>query len=202
MDRLIDKPGIATTRCEHRPSTTLTAATAKSTGLARARSGTAIHNRGVARYRTTVFSPASPTEAYRYMADFSSIVDWDPSVTEAGLIAGQAGQIGARYRLVLGMPIRDLVLDYEIVEASPPVGPNASGHVALRAETADLVSYDVISFGPHGGGGTDVTYDADLRAKGVRKVVDPLLALMLQVVGYRAKRGLIGVLTALPAEQT
>ena len=98
------------------------------------------------RYRTTVYSPASPPVAYRYLADFSSIVDWDPSVKRASLIDGQPGQIGARYRLVLGMPIRELVLDYDIVAAFIPDGPRALGRVDLRAENADLVSYDVITF--------------------------------------------------------
>ena len=33
-----------------------------------------------------------------------------------------------------------------------------------------------------------MTYDADLRGKGVRRVLDPFLALALQVAGYRANR--------------
>ncbi len=155
----------------------------------------------MARYRTTVLSPASPPVAYRYLADFSSIVDWDPSVKRASLIDGQPGQIGARYRLVLGMPIRELVLDYDIVAAFIPDGPRALGRVELRAENADLVSYDVITFTPRDDGGTEVTYDADLRGKGVRRVLDPFLALALQVAGYRANKGLVRAMADLPAEE-
>lgn len=151
----------------------------------------------MARYRTTVHSPATTETAYAYLADFASILDWDPTVSAAELISGEPGELGARYRLVIGLPLRSIPLEYEVVEAAPPIdgGPAA---VALRAENADFESYDVITFAPVPDGGTDVTYDADLRMKGYRRLFDPGFALVMQVIGARARAGLVASLGALP----
>jgi hypothetical protein len=153
----------------------------------------------MAHYRTTVPSPAATDAAYTYLADFTSILDWDPSVSEASLISGEAGELGSRYRVVVSLPLRNIPLDYEIVEAEPPTTPGAPGRVALRAENSDVVSYDVISFEPRADGGTDVTYDAELTGQGFRKYFDPAFALAMQVIGTRAKSGLAQAVGQLPA---
>jgi hypothetical protein len=153
----------------------------------------------MARYRTTVPSPASTDVAYDYLADFTSILDWDPSVSQATLIAGEPGQLGARYRVVVSLPLRSMPFEYEIVEAAPPTGPGAPGRVALRAETSDVVSYDVITFEPRDDGGTDVTYDAELTGQGFRRYFDLAFGLAMQVIGTRAKSGLARAVGQLPA---
>ncbi len=152
----------------------------------------------MARYRTTVHSPSPTDTAFAYLADFANITEWDPSVDDAWLLAGQPADIGARYRVIVGKRPVALTLDYEIVERSTPVdgGP---GMVALRANTRDVVSYDVITFTPVARGGCDVTYDADLAPQGWRRLFDPGYALVMQVIGHRASRGLAAVLADLPA---
>ena len=87
--------------------------------------GDAADTGGMANYRTTVTSPASAETAYRYLADFASIIDWDPSVSEAALVSGEPGELGARYRVVVSIPLRTIPLEYEIVEASPPTSANS-----------------------------------------------------------------------------
>ncbi len=155
----------------------------------------------MANYRTTVFSPASSEVAYRYLADFSSIIDWDPSVVSAELTAGEPAELGSRYRVVVGLPLRKIELEYEIVDAQPPTEPGGEAQVALRAENADVVSYDVITFVPRSDGGTDVTYSAELTGKGVRRLFDPFFGIVMQVIGQRARGGLATSLGALPAGQ-
>lgn len=156
----------------------------------------------MARYRTTVPSPASTEAAYRYLADFVTILDWDPTVVSAERISGEPGELGARYRVVVSLPLRSIPLDYEIVSASPPAAPGERGEVALRAENADVVSYDVISFEPRAGGGCDVTYDAELTGKGVRRLFDPFFTAVMQIIGARAKSGLATAVGALPAAES
>lgn len=153
----------------------------------------------MAHYRTTVPSPASSDVAYTYLADFTSILDWDPTVSEAALISGEPGQLGARYRVVVSLPLRRLPFEYEIVEADPPAEPGAPGRVALRAETSDVVSYDVITFEPRADGGTDVTYDAELSGQGFRRYFDLAFGVVMQVIGARAKSGLAKAVGQLPA---
>jgi hypothetical protein len=156
----------------------------------------------MANYRTTVFSPASSEVAYRYLADFASIIDWDPSVVSAERTAGEPGELGSRYRVVVGIPLRKIELEYEIVATQAPSEAGGEARVELRAENADVVSYDVITFVPGADGGTDVTYDAELTGKGIRRLADPFFGIVMQVIGHRARGGLATSLGALPAAQS
>jgi hypothetical protein len=154
----------------------------------------------MAHFRTTVPSPAPTGVAYDYLADFTSILDWDPSVSAASLVSGEPGQLGARYRVVVSLPLRSIPLEYEIVQAEPPARPGGPALVALRAENSDVVSYDVITFEPRAEGGTDVTYDAELTGQGFRKYFDPVFAVVMQVIGARARSGLAAAVGQLPAD--
>lgn len=152
----------------------------------------------MARYRTTVHTPADTTTALNYLADFSSLTDWDPSAVESVLISGDSGHIGATYRVRVRLGLITLPFTYEVVEREGP-DTNGGARVALRAETADVISYDVMTFSPAPGGGTAVTYDADLAPKGYRRLFDPGFALVMRVIGDRARAGLRRVLADLPA---
>ena len=142
----------------------------------------------MARYRTTVHSPAPAADVFAYLADFASVALWDPGVRSADLISGTPGATGARYHVVAAFLGRSVPLDYEILEAVPPSGRYA-GRVELEAHTRDFRSHDVITVLP-AGTGCSVTYDADLALKGVRRPFDPLLRVAFAVIGERARRGL------------
>lgn len=142
----------------------------------------------MAHYRTTVTSPASAEDVYAYLADFATIVQWDPGVREASLVAGDAGEVGAVYRVVTSNAGLVLTLDYHILEAMPPTAASV-GRVVLQADTRDFRSYDVIDV-ESTATGCAVTYDADLALKGVRRPFDPFLRLAFQVIGGRARAGL------------
>lgn len=143
---------------------------------------------GMAHYRTTVSSPASAEDVYEYLADFATIADWDPGVSRAHLVEGSAATAGAVYRVVTSNLGVSLPLDYVILEAVPPADGYA-GRVVLEAHTKDFRSYDVITVEPTATG-CDVTYDADLALKGVRRPFDPFLRLAFGVIGGRARDGL------------
>ena len=49
----------------------------------------------MARFATTVTSGAEADIAYRFLADFSNIVDWDPGVLEASRVAGKPAEPAA-----------------------------------------------------------------------------------------------------------
>ena len=155
----------------------------------------------MAHFTTTVTSPAATDEAYRYLADFASVAQWDPTVVEASLISGEPGELNARYRVAIGWSVLQMTLEYQIVEADPPKAPDRPARVALRAENRDVESYDVITFIPRADGGTDITYDAGLSGKGVRRVFDLGFGLAMQVIGRRARGGLAAAVAALPAAE-
>jgi hypothetical protein len=137
----------------------------------------------MARYRTTIDSTMSPGGAFTELADFSSAERWDPGVVEARRLDGGALGVGSRFHVVARFAGRDVPLEYQIVEFDPP------HTVALRAESAAVVSLDTITFVPSPSG-TTVTYDADLRLKGALRILDPVLSLAFRRVGDRARDGL------------
>lgn len=150
-------------------------------------------------YRTTVRTEAAPQAAFAFLADFRSILQWDPTVAEAELVAGDAGEVGARYRVVVGYPPLAVALEYDTLTCLPPL--QDAGVLELRAENSDVISHDVITFVPLDDGGCEVTYDADLQPKGYRKLFDPVFSAMMQLIGSRASGGLRRSLTSLPVSE-
>lgn len=143
----------------------------------------------MARYRTTIESSWSVSEAFAYLADFSSSQEWDPGVVAASrLDDGEVGT-GSRFRVVSRFAGRDVPLEYEIV------GFEHDRQVVLRAENGQVRSTDTITFAPRTDGST-VTYDADLRPKGVFVILDPVLSLLFRRIGDQARDGLRRVLGA------
>ena len=139
-------------------------------------------------YAATVTSPGTPEEVFQYLADFSSTAEWDPGVSEAWRLTGEPLRVGARFHVVAGFLGRRVALEYRTVEIDPP------RRVVLRAETGTVVSEDTITVRGLPGSGTEVTYDARLRLRGVLRIADPVLGLLFRRVGDRAKAGLAATL--------
>ena len=140
---------------------------------------------GMARYRAVVPTSMSQDAVYAYLADFRSVAEWDPSIDDAQLVAGTAGQVGSRYRLTMRQLGRTTTLDYETVEAAP------SSRVVYRCETGTFVSLDTVTVGPDG----TLEYDARITLKGLGRLADPLMGLLLRRLGAKAREGLVRELT-------
>lgn len=142
----------------------------------------------MARYVTTVDSPAPAEEVFAYLADFQTVAEWDPGVRSARRLHGEPGAVGTRYFVVAGFLGRGIPLEYEVLDSVAPAG-ESPGRVVLEAQTSDFRSYDVITVAPTASG-CRVTYDADLALRGLRRPFDPLLSLAFKVIGDRARTGL------------
>lgn len=139
----------------------------------------------MANYTATVHSPRTADEVFAYLADFRSVSDWDPSITESEHINGDDPiKVGAMFRVVTSTTAKDVVLEYTTQELERP------GRIVLRGENDSMVSIDTITIEAAAGGGCDVTYDAEIELKGVRKVADPLLQLGFKRLGDKARDGL------------
>jgi hypothetical protein len=66
----------------------------------------------MARFGTTVTSSADPQVVFDYLADFSTVAQWDPGVSAARLIDGVAGSAGARYLVTAEFFGRKIPLEY------------------------------------------------------------------------------------------
>jgi hypothetical protein len=81
-------------------------------------------------------------------------------------------------------------LEYRIEEFDAPK------RVVLRAETTVVRSTDVIEVAPALGGGSTVTYEATLTAKGPSGALAPLIGVVFRRIGDRAAAGLRASLAA------
>jgi len=146
----------------------------------------------MARFATTVESGATPEQAFGLIADFSNIMAWDPGIGAAKRLDSGPIEVGSRFLVESVFGPRRIPLEYEVLEWIEP------SFAVLQARTRDFTSYDIISVAktPRG---SAVTYDADLRLHGVRRIFDlPLLA-AFQVIGRRAESGMQRELNAIGA---
>ncbi len=143
----------------------------------------------MARFSTTVTSSADPQVVFDYLADFSTVAQWDPGVSAARLIDGVAGSAGPRYLVTAEFVGRKIPLEYHCLMVERPTDSGGCGRIELRAENADFVSFDVITIRP-ADPGCEVRYDADLALRGIRRVGDLGLRVLFEVIGRRASGGL------------
>ncbi len=136
----------------------------------------------MARYVETIESPRSASAAFDYLADFSSVAEWDPSAVRAQMLGAEPGE-GTEFRVVVRFAGREIELVYRTTAFERP------SRIVLRAESPTVVSEDTITVRPRGDG-CAVTYDAVLRPKGLMKLADPLLGLLFKRLGDSAAAGL------------
>lgn len=138
----------------------------------------------MARYTGTVEAPHGPEEVWRYLADLRSVEEWDPSIDGVRLEAGEPRTEGARYRLGVRFGGRRIDLHDRVVSLDPP------RRVVFEAETDSVSVRDEARIEPRGPAASSVTWEADLRLRGVRRVLDFPLRVIFHRVGQKAKRGL------------
>ena len=88
-----------------------------------------------------------PEEVFDYLADFSSVAEWDPGVKEAYPVNSGGVRRGAQFKVISRFLGRDVPLTYRTVELDRP------HRVVLQAMSDTVVSTDTISFHPLPDGG-------------------------------------------------
>lgn len=142
----------------------------------------------MAHYEVTVLSPWTAEKAFSYMMDLEHFADWDPGVTKAKRVSGEAPGMGAAYEVTVKSVGGEQTLRYETIAIDSP------NRIEVRAETSKLISLDIVTVRPDANGGSRVTYSADLSLKGLLRIGTPVLALMFRGIGDRAAEGLVRVL--------
>jgi hypothetical protein len=151
----------------------------------------------MARYSTTLVTDAPAVPVLDRLADFATVADWDPGVSDAALIVGEPGRIGSRYLVTATFGPRRIPLEYEIIERVDPIDGKA-GRVVLVAQTGSFTSHDTITVTPTPTGSL-VQYDAILTLHGPGRVLDWPLHASFQLIGRRAEQGLRAELDHLAA---
>ena len=138
----------------------------------------------MARYTGMVEAPHSAEDVWHYLADLRSVEEWDPSVEAVELVDGEPRTEGARYELEVRFGRRGINLPYRVVEVDLP------HRVVFEAETESVLVRDEARIEPNGPAASSVTWDADLRLRGIRRVLDLPLRAIFHRLGENARKGL------------
>jgi carbon monoxide dehydrogenase subunit G len=140
-------------------------------------------------YRAEIDTTRPPEQVFDYLARFSSVAEWDPSVVSAEMLTPEPVAAGSEFKVVVRSLGRELPFVYRIATFDRP-------HVVrLVADTGRIRSEDTITVEREGEGST-VTYNACLTAQGVAQLANPLLAVALRRIGDAAAAGLRAVITS------
>ena len=138
----------------------------------------------MARYRGTVIAHHPQEQVWEYLADLRRLAEWDPSVGRIELVAGDPREPGARYEVDVSVAGQSVTLPYRTVEVAPPE------RIVFAAQTGSVEVRDEASVVATGPGVCEVTWDADVRLRGWRRLFDLPLRVVFQRLGSRAHRGL------------
>lgn len=138
----------------------------------------------MARYVGTIESPKPVEEVFDYMADFTSVERWDETAVRAVRLDDGPPRQGARFRVTVRFAGRENDFEYETVAFERP------GRLVLRADNGSVVSEDEVTVRPLPAGGSELTYDARLKPKGLMKLADPVLGILFKRLGDNAAAGL------------
>jgi carbon monoxide dehydrogenase subunit G len=135
-------------------------------------------------YSKTIEVPCSPEEAFAYVSDFSHASEWDPGVVESRALGGDARvEVGSRFELVALFRGNRQRFEYVVTELE------AGRRISLLGDGEKAGSRDEIRVAEVDGK-TQITYEADIRLKGVRRAAEPFLGRMFRRMGDAALDGL------------
>ena len=143
------------------------------------------------RLQKTVTVDKPLNTVFAYLADFRTTTEWDPGTVITERLHGDGG-VGTRYLNVSTFLGRQTRLEYVVQQFIP------GERVLLRGENRTVVSVDTMTFSRSGhGGGTEVTYRAELTFKGPVRLVAPFLGPAFARLGRAAQPGMREALTRL-----
>jgi len=134
--------------------------------------------------KRSVSTGLSADVVFDYVANFESIVEWDPGVTACRKLTDGPVRVGSAYELDLRYGGTQLQMTYEVIELDAP------RLVVLRGEGGRSAAVDRIAFTAEEGGGTRVDYDAEIEMKGLFRLAQPFLGGLFARVGDGARDGL------------
>ena len=127
--------------------------------------------------------------AFDFVADFSTTQEWDPGIQAATRLGDRPIGVGSRFELVSRFGSTEQTIVYEITAYARPTS------VTFVGEGKTFRGTDAISFSDEGGG-TRVTYVADLGPKGLTALARPVITGRLDAMSDDAGDGLRRALDA------
>jgi carbon monoxide dehydrogenase subunit G len=138
-----------------------------------------------------VFETSCPrARAFDYVADFSRAAEWDPGIPSGRRLDEGPVGVGSRFELRSRFGSTEQTIVYRVTRHDPP------DRVTFEGEGGRFRGTDEITFAERDGGGTVVTYVADLALRGLASVALPFIRGRLDEMSDRAVAGLRAALDA------
>lgn len=135
------------------------------------------------RFREVIEVARPVDEAFAYVADFTTAAEWDPGIVESRRVTDGPTETGSRFEVLALFRGKRVPFTYEVTALEP------GRRIVLSGEGDRATSVDEITFEP-AGAGTRITYEADLRLKGLLRVAEPFLGGTTSEMGRKALAGL------------
>lgn len=128
-------------------------------------------------------------DAFDFIADFANSATWDPGTATSVALDEGGPRVGARYLLGVRMGSRVAPMTYTITRLERP------SRVILAGEGSGVSAVDDISFAPSASG-TTIDYVADIRLKGVLRLLAPFASGSFRRIADNARAGMQRTLDA------
>jgi carbon monoxide dehydrogenase subunit G len=133
--------------------------------------------------REQIETPLGIDDAFAFVADFANAARWDPGVATSERVGEGPVQVGARYRLGVRMGGRVASMEYVITRLDRP------RRVVLAGEGSGVSAIDDISFEATDAG-TTIHYTADIRLRGVMRLLTPFAGGAFRRIAQNARAGM------------
>lgn len=130
-------------------------------------------------------------DAFAYIAAFENTAEWDPGIAESRTLTEGPVRVGSQFDVVALFGGKRQRFRYTVTEVDD------GRRIVLEGDGEKARSIDAISV-EASGSGSRVSYTADIRLKGLRRIAEPLLKPMLTKAGEEALAGLKQKLDARP----
>ena len=127
-------------------------------------------------------------EVFAYVAEFSTVAEWDPGVDESSrLTEGDLG-VGTRFSVTANFNGRTVPLEYEMIRYVE------DELAVLEVKSPRFDAIDTIRFRAIDEGTTEVDYTAEFVLKGFMRLLEPFLGGTFDKLGRKALDGLVATL--------
>ena len=117
---------------------------------------------------------ASPEDVFRFLVDLENWPRWQDDMKSTTLVDGEAGKVGARYRYVSKAMGRTFDSTVRLVRVDPP------REVAFEGEWAGMIRPSGRYLVEAAPGGTQITLNPHPEARGVGRIMSPLMGMMIK----------------------
>lgn len=138
--------------------------------------------------RTFVVQP-DPATVIGYLKDFSHAEEWDPGTVTCTREDTNPVQVGSRFHNVSKIAGVTTELDYRLDTLT-------AGSIVFIGENDSATATDTITVRPHARG-SELTYEAVIEAKGLAKLAEPLMKLVIERIGTKTEKRMTEVLNTL-----